>query len=142
MLNGFDIKPFETFDKPTDKVDRWYKYQLISDKKYDEWWDHFKHDIDYHWDHQLKNLFGQMFDWNPQTRISIGRIVKHRWYTKMLSEVFRFGDSSKYFRHSMNMTKNNILISNKKDGANKSQCVSTKYSQSVCQYIYLCFYAL
>ena len=131
MLNGIDSKPFEIFDNPQDTLDHWYKYRLISQKKYNLWWNHFQNDIDYHYDHHLKNLFVRMFDHNPQTRVSINGIKAHKWYQKY-NEMTNIVSYYDYHIHSMSLMRQQMLIAKEKDMYTAvNQSVTTNNTQSV-----------
>ena len=133
MLNGFDSKPFETFDNPRDKIDHFYKYQLIVQKKYDFWWKHFENDIDYYWDHDLKNLFVKMFDYNPHTRIDATSIRKHKWWNKYCMAGYQ-----NYVTRSMSSTRMNMLTSKELAANSFHQSSQTDFFREVCiSYLYL-----
>ena len=64
-------------------------YELIYDEKYDQWWKMFQCHV-YCQDNNLKNLFVEMFDANPDTRIAIDGFEQHvqmqqNWKWKIVS---------------------------------------------------------
>ena len=83
MLFGINSQPFEKFDLKKEKMIYYLRYKVIYDKKYDLWWKNFENDVPCYNDIDLKNLFIQMFDPFPKSRITISDIKRQEWYKEI-----------------------------------------------------------
>ena len=127
MLMGVDSRPFEIFEFSEDSRKKWYKYKLIEERKYDSWWNHFKNDIIYHYDHDLKDLFVSMYVSIPKERITVKGIMNHTWYKKIegyngLSH--QYNPYNDYFSHKMSIMYRKIVINSNRNDTSKSETLT------------------
>ena len=101
MIVGINSKPFEDFEPgvPVFSVQNYPIYRLIEEKKYDLWWKQFVNDMPYYSDNDLKQLFTQMFDPSPKTRITVSGIKNNKWHKK--NDVKNIKHKDDYFMTQM-----------------------------------------
>ena len=106
MMNGIEYLPFRLYKKPIN-INK-TKYQFIKYGQYNQFWAIHKnanmitmHNINTNSNNNnisadlLLNLFEQMFEYNPYSRITIDKILEHEWIVKHEDDIsFYMNDST------------------------------------------------